>query len=202
LKDSVKIRLIADVPIGAFLSGGIDSSIVVGLMSKLTDNVKTFSIGFDEKDFDELKYAKIASEKFNTQHKEFNVNVNLIKDIPFIMNQFDEPFVDPSALPTYYLCKLTREYVKVALSGDGGDEIFAGYTRYIPWTQDKILKFYRFVPNIIKNRISVLDSEKPFIRKLKKINSLSKLSKEEQWMSKINLFNEEEKAKLFQLRGY
>ena len=203
LKDSVKIRLIADVPIGAFLSGGIDSSIVVGLMSKLTDNVKTFSIGFDEKDFDELKYAKIASEKFNTQHKEFNVNVNLIKDIPFIMNQFDEPFVDPSALPTYYLCKLTREHVKVALSGDGGDEIFAGYTRYNPWDQDKVVNFYKFMPSFLKtgfSKISGLTYNKTgnnFFRKFKKINDLSSMNKEERWMSKLNLFNEEEKRDLY-----
>ncbi|MEK6936791.1 MAG: asparagine synthase (glutamine-hydrolyzing) [Nanoarchaeota archaeon] len=202
LKDSVKIRLVGDVPIGAFLSGGSDSSIVVGLMSKF-QKVKTFSIGFSEKDFDELNYAKIVSEKFNTDHKEFNVSVNLTKDLPFIMKQFDEPFVDPSALPTYYLCKLTREHVKVALSGDGGDEVFAGYTRYNPWNQDKIAKVYRFMPPFLKSglgKISGLVYDKTknnFFRKFKKINDLSSLNKEERWMSKLNLFNEEEKKELY-----
>ncbi len=203
LKDSVKARLIGDVPIGSFLSGGIDSSIVAGLMSKLTDNVKTFSIGFDEKDFDELKYARIASEKFNTEHREFNVKVNMIKDLPLIAKQFDEPFVDPSTIPTYYLCKLTREHVKVALSGDGGDEIFAGYTRYNPWSQDKIASVYKFMPSFLKygfSRISGLaydKTENNFFRKFKKINDLSSVNKEERWMSKLNLFNEEEKKEIY-----
>ncbi len=204
LKDSVKLRLISDVPLGALLSGGIDSSIIVGLMSKLTDNVKTFSIGFSEKDFDELKYAKILSEKFNTDHKEFNVNVNLVKDLPLIAKQLDEPFVDPSALSTYYLCNLARKHVKVVLSGDGGDEIFAGYTRYnSAWEQDKIVKFYKVMPSFLRAGFSKASgllydkTENNFFRKFKKINDLSNLNKEERWMSKLNLFNEEEKKELY-----
>lgn len=203
LKDSVKSRLISDVPLGALLSGGIDSSIIVGLMSQLTDNVKTFSVGFDEKDFDELKYAKIISDKFNTEHKEFNVNVDLVNDMPALVYQLDEPFVDPSALPTHYVCKLARKYVKVALSGDGGDELFAGYTRYNKWDQDKIIRYYKIVPSFIRNTFSSFFNKKyeqtqnPFFRKAKKIGDLSNLNKEERWMSKLNLFNEEEKKELY-----
>src|SRR3989344_6711186 len=203
LKDSVKARLISDVPLGALLSGGIDSSVVVALMSKLTDDVKTFSIGFSEKDFDELKYSKIVSEKFNTIHKEFNVNVNLIKDIPKIVYQLDEPFVDPSALPTYYVCNLARKHVKVVLSGDGGDELFAGYTRYNEWDQDKVIKYYKVVPSFLRNSLSKVSNsfyektENPFFRKAKKIGDLSNLKKEERWVSKLNLFNEEEKNELY-----
>ena len=203
LKDSIKSRLISDVPLGALLSGGIDSSIVVGLMSKLTNNVKTFSIGFNEKDFDELKYARIVSEKFNTEHKEFNVNVDLLKDLPIIAKQLDEPFVDPSALPTYYLCKLARKYVKVVLSGDGGDELFAGYTRYNTWDQDRIIRFYKIMPSFLRTKFSKASgllyekTENNFFRKFKKVNDLSNLNKEERWMSKLNLFNEDEKRELY-----
>jgi len=203
LKDSVKARLVSDVPLGALLSGGIDSSVVVALMSKLTDDVKTFSIGFSEKDFDELKYSKIVSDKFNTTHKEFNVNVNLIKDIPKIVYQLDEPFVDPSALPTYYVCNLARKHVKVVLSGDGGDELFAGYTRYYDWDQDKVIKYYKVLPAFLRNSLSKVSNsfyektENPFFRKAKKIGDLSNLKKEERWVSKLNLFNEEEKNKLY-----
>jgi len=203
LKDSVKSRLISDVPLGALLSGGIDSSIIVGLMSKLNNNVKTFSIGFNEKDFDELKYARIISEKFNTDHKELNVSVDLIRDLPGIVKQLDEPFVDPSALPTYYVCKLARKYVKVVLSGDGGDELFAGYTRYNTWIQDKIVPYYKIIPWFLRNGLSNISgmiyekTDNSFFRKFKKINDLSQLNKEERWMAKLNLFNEEEKKSLF-----
>ncbi|MBI2671932.1 asparagine synthase (glutamine-hydrolyzing) [Candidatus Woesearchaeota archaeon] len=203
LKDSVKARLVSDVPLGALLSGGIDSSTIVGLMSQLTDNVKTFSVGFNEKDFDELKYARIVSEKFNTDHKEFIVNADLIKDIPMIAWHLDEPFVDPSALPTYYVSKIARQHVKVVLSGDGGDELFAGYTRYEPWAQDKALKYYSVVPGFLRKGFGSFfgslqnKTGNPFYRKAKKVSDLSSLNKEEQWLSKLNLFNENEKKELY-----
>ncbi len=203
LKDSVNARLISDVQLGALLSGGIDSSVVVGLMANLTSNVKTFSIGFDEKDFDELKYAKIVSNHFNTDHKEFNVRVNLINDLPKIAWQLDEPFVDPSALPTYYVCNLARKHVKVVLSGDGGDELFAGYTRYNNWDQDKAIRYYKILPFFLRNGISMASNlfysktGKPFFRKVKKVGDLSNLNKEERWISKLNIFNDEEKRELY-----
>jgi len=203
LKDSVNSRLISDVPLGALLSGGIDSSAIVGLMSQLTDKVKTFSVGFNEKDFDELKYARIISEKFNTDHKEFIVNSNLTKDIPMVAWHLDEPFVDPSALPTYYVSKLARQHVKVVLSGDGGDELFAGYTRYESWSQDKAVKYFSLVPEPLMkfggyiSGMAYFKTGNPVYRKAKKISELSSLNKEEQWMSKLNLFNEDEKKELY-----
>ena len=131
LEESVRLRMIADVPLGAFLSGGIDSSAIVGLMSKLSDQpVKTFSIGFAEEKYNELKYAKMIAERFKTDHTEFIVKPNAIAVLPMLVHHYEEPFSDSSALPTYYVSKLTREHVTVALNGDGGDENFAGYSRY------------------------------------------------------------------------
>jgi len=130
LEECVKLRMISDVPLGAFLSGGIDSSAVVGLMSKLSDKpVKTFSIGFKEEKFNELPYARMIAKKFKTDHHEFIVKPNAIEILPMLVRQYEEPFADSSALPTYYVSKLTRNFVTVALNGDGGDENFAGY----PW---------------------------------------------------------------------
>lgn len=131
LEECVKLRMICDVPLGAFLSGGIDSSAVVGMMSGLSSKpVKTFSIGFEEEKYNELPYAKIVAQKFKTDHTEFIVKPNAIEMLPFLVRQYEEPYADSSALPTYYVSKMTRDFVTVALNGDGGDENFAGYSRY------------------------------------------------------------------------
>src|SRR2546429_2433080 len=131
LDEAVQMRLVADVPLGAFLSGGIDSSTVVGLMSQHSDRpVKTFSIGFHEDSYDELKYARLAAKKFATEHHEFIVTPDICEVVDELVRHFDEPFADSSAIPTYMVSKLAHEHVKVVLSGDGGDELFAGYTRY------------------------------------------------------------------------
>ncbi len=131
LKDAVKVRLMSEVPLGAFLSGGVDSSVVVGLMSQMMSQpVKTFSIGFEEDDYSELPYARQIAEHFGTDHHEFFVRPELISVLPQLVWAYDEPFGDASMLPTYYVSKLAREHVTVALTGDGGDEIFGGYVHY------------------------------------------------------------------------
>jgi len=131
LSDATRMQLISDVPLGAFLSGGVDSSSVVALMSGLSPGkVKTFSIGFEESDFDELKYARFIAKRFNTDHKELVVKPNALEVLPKLAWHYDQPFGDSSSIPTYYVAKMTREFVTVALNGDGGDESFAGYARY------------------------------------------------------------------------
>lgn len=132
LRYAVKKRLISDVPLGAFLSGGVDSSSVVALMSEVaTETVKTFSIGFDDTEgFDERPYARLVAERFGTDHTEFVVSPNAVELVEKLVWHYDEPFGDSSAIPTYLLSELTRSHVTVALSGDGGDELFAGYERF------------------------------------------------------------------------
>jgi asparagine synthase (glutamine-hydrolysing) len=128
---AVRKRLVADVPLGAFLSGGIDSTVVVGLMSELTAApVHTFSLGFaDDPSFDETRYARLAAERFGTEHTEFVVGADALERIDALVEAYDEPFGDSSAIPTHLVSELTRRHVTVALTGDGGDELFAGYLR-------------------------------------------------------------------------
>lgn len=132
LDEAVRIRLMSEVPLGAFLSGGTDSSIVVALMAKHSrERVKTFSIGFEEPEYNELPYARAVAEHLQTEHYEEVVHPDAEQDIPALVRQFDEPFADSSMIPTYYVSRAARKHVTVALSGDGGDELFAGYLRYI-----------------------------------------------------------------------
>jgi asparagine synthase (glutamine-hydrolysing) len=148
LDEAVRIRLVADVPLGAFLSGGIDSSTVVGLMARHSSRpVKTFSIGFREDSFDELRYARLAARHFATEHHEFIVTPEVCHLVDELVRHFDEPFADSSALPTYMVSKLAREHVTVALSGDGGDELFAGYTRYLV---DKRRSHFARLPRFVR----------------------------------------------------
>ena len=151
LSESVKIRLMSDVPLGAFLSGGIDSSAVVALMSRLSsERTKTFSIGFDERDYSELEHARRVAKRFGTDHHEFTVKPDAVEVLPTLVRHYGEPYADSSAIPTYYLSKMTRQYVTVALNGDGGDETFAGYERYVAM---RLADQYNHVPELLRNGI-------------------------------------------------
>jgi len=142
--EAVRIRLMSDVPLGAHLSGGIDSSVVVGLMADLMDRpVETFSVGFREDAFSELPYARQIAEKFGTHHHELVVTPDAVQVLPNLVDHFDEPFADPAAIPLWYLAEFTRRYVTVALNGDGGDEAFGGYQRYFA---DPVADAYARVP--------------------------------------------------------
>jgi asparagine synthase (glutamine-hydrolysing) len=131
LREAVRLRLVSDVPLGAFLSGGVDSGTVVALMAEQTGApVKTFSIGFEEKEYDELAYARLVARRYATDHHEVVVRPNAVEIFPRLVWHYNEPFADSSAIPSYYLAQITRRHVTVALNGDAGDENFAGYERY------------------------------------------------------------------------
>jgi asparagine synthase (glutamine-hydrolysing) len=132
LDEAVRLRLVSDVPLGAFLSGGVDSSAVVAVMAQASPGrVKTFSIGFDEPEYDELRYARLVAERFGTEHHELVVRPDAARVLPKLAWHYDEPFGDSSAVPTYYVAEMTRRHVTVALNGDAGDEAFGGYERYL-----------------------------------------------------------------------
>jgi asparagine synthase (glutamine-hydrolysing) len=151
ITEAVRMRLMSDVPLGAHLSGGIDSSIVVGLMAGMMDQpVKTFSIGFKEDAFSELPYARQVAQRFGTDHQVFILEPDALDVLPRLVQHFDEPFADPAAIPTWYLAQMTRQHVTVALNGDGGDEAFAGYGRYYG---DVIADAYRLVPGLLRRGV-------------------------------------------------
>jgi len=149
ISSAIEKRLMSDVPIGVFLSGGLDSSSIVAYLSKFTENIRTFSIGFNHPT-DETKYARIIADKFNTKHTEINSSSNILKDLPKVVWHFDEPMADPASLPTYILSKEVSKNVKVVLAGEGGDEVFGGYQalNYI-----KHLYSIKKIPGIIRKKI-------------------------------------------------
>jgi len=158
--EAVRIRLIADVPLGAFLSGGIDSSSVVASMARASaEPVRTFSIGFEEAAFNELEYAAMVARQFATQHHEIVVRPNAVDLVSRLVRHFDEPFGDSSAIPTFIVSEFAAQHVKVALSGDGGDELFAGYDRF--QSLDRLRRFDR-VPKPLRSLISALADRLPY----------------------------------------
>ena len=132
LEEAVRLRLISDVPLGALLSGGIDSSVVVALMRRVASGpVRTFSIGFDRPEYDELAYARQVARRFETEHHDLVVKPDAVTMLPRLVWHYNEPFADSSAVPAFVLCEMARGFVTVALNGDGGDEAFLGYDRYL-----------------------------------------------------------------------
>jgi asparagine synthase (glutamine-hydrolysing) len=158
--ESVRIRLISDVPLGAFLSGGIDSSSVVASMALQTkEPVKTFSIGFKEAAFNELPYARMIAERYKTEHHEIIVNPDSISLVHKLVSHFDEPFADSSAIPTYIVSEFAARHVKVVLSGDGGDELFAGYESM--WSVNRF-GFADRLPHFVRAGIGALAKALPY----------------------------------------
>lgn len=149
LRESVRLQLRSDVPVGAFHSGGVDSSTVVALLSEVSPKpVRTFSIGFAEASHDESPYAREVARRFGTEHTEFIVEPGHAREVlPKLAWHFDEPFADSSAIPTYYLSEMTREHVTVALSGDGADELFAGYPQFV---NEQMVQLYRLLPASVR----------------------------------------------------
>ncbi len=196
LDEAVRLRLVSDVPLGAFLSGGVDSSAVVGFMSRhMSQPVKTFSIGFHEDTYDELKYARIAAKHFGTEHHEFIVTPDICDIVDELVWHFDEPFADSSAIPTYMVSKLAREHVTVVLSGDGGDELFAGYTRYVV---DKSRSHLSRLPRVVREGLmQPLSARLPhgaWGRNYLRNVSLNPL---ERYIDSISLFTELNKRSLY-----
>jgi len=174
LQDAVTIRMESEVPLGAFLSGGIDSSTVVAVMANLSDRpVNTTSIGFREVSFNELPYAREVSKRYATEHSEYILEADFISDLARIVYYLDEPFGDSSALPTFLLCKMTRKNVTVALSGDGGDENFAGYDRYRSALAEERIR--NLVPPVLLNLLSsgVKAIFSPFLRAYARVENLA-----------------------------
>ena len=151
LRDAVRVRLMSEVPLGAFLSGGIDSSAVVALMSEESSApVKTFSIGFEEQDFSELHHARRVAEHVGADHHEFIVRPDALEVLPLLVEHYGEPYADSSAIPTYYVARETRRHVTVALNGDGGDECFAGYERYAAM---RLAERYHSLPGLLRSGV-------------------------------------------------
>lgn len=199
LRDAVKIRLYSEVPLGAFLSGGIDSSAVVSLMSELSANkVKTFSVGFQEEDYSELAYARKIAQRFGTDHHEFVVKPKALEILPLLVQRYGEPYADSSCIPTYYVSWQTRQYVTVALNGDGGDECFAGYERY------QAMLAAEMIPQPLKAVLlgvsrMLPDSANPRdgLRRIKRFIEGMRLPFEKRYVRWISIFNEELKARLY-----
>jgi asparagine synthase (glutamine-hydrolysing) len=192
LQDSVKMQMLSDVPLGAFLSGGIDSSAVVALMARSSsETIRTFAIGFEDNSYNELDYARNIASQFHTLHHEEIIQPNILHLIEPLVSQFDEPFADSSIFPTYLVSKMASREVKVVLSGDGGDEVFGGYDTYLAHRLEHY--YYRLIPKPLRMRTfpAIMDqipprpSKKGWINKAKRMvegGSFSPTLRHARWM--------------------
>src|SRR5262245_60049846 len=201
LRDAVRVRLMSEVPLGAFLSGGIDSSAVVALMAQeSSERVKTFSIGFEEQDFSELHHARRVAEHVGAEHHEFIVRPNAMEILPTLVEHYGEPFADSSAIPSYYVARETRRYVTVALNGDGGDECFAGYERYAAMN---LAERYTTVPAVFReglvgNLLRTIPAERHgVLRRAKRFAAAASLAPIDRYLTWVSAFTESAKADLY-----
>lgn len=203
LEESTRLRMISDVPLGAFLSGGVDSSIVAALMAKQTHSpIKTFSIGFEEQDYSELRYARMVARHIGAEPHEFVVRPNALELIPTLVDHYGEPYADSSAIPTFYVARETRKHVTVALNGDGGDESFAGYERHAAML---IAEWYRRIPNplrkiFIESIVAMLpgsELKRSRFRDLKRFIQAANLPISERYLRWTSSFPQEELDELY-----
>jgi asparagine synthase (glutamine-hydrolysing) len=202
LRDAVKVRLMSEVPLGAFLSGGIDSSAVVALMAQeASEKVRTFSIGFEEQDFSELHHARRVAEWVGADHHEFIVRPDAIEILPLLVEHYGEPYADSSAVPTYYVARETRKHVTVALNGDGGDESFAGYERYAAM---QLAENYRKVPEFVRKSVNagvglIPTSElgRSRLRSGKRFLEAASLPKVDRYLRWVSIFDAPAKSSLY-----
>lgn len=203
LREAVRLRMISEVPLGAFLSGGVDSSTVVALMAEAcAAPVKTFSIGFEEQDFSELKYARRVAEAVGAEYHEFIVKPDALEVLPTLVEHYGEPYADSSAIPTYYVARETRKFVTVALNGDGGDESFAGYERYAAM---RIAEMYNRVPAALRkafveapvNLIPTSEIRRSRVRDVKRFLQAAALPKTERYFRWMSVFNRDAKRELY-----
>lgn len=191
LKDSVKAHLVSDVPFGAFLSGGIDSSTVVGYMAQLMNQpVKTFSIGFEEEEFNETQYARLVAKTWNTDHHEEIVKPDALGILPELVKHYGEPFGDSSAIPTWYVSRLARKHVTMALTGDAGDEIFAGYESYTTRWHRHLSPVPEHLHPVKKIAYSLLNKVVPLRYPLRTANA-------NDWYKYIHYFNDASRKKIW-----
>ncbi len=203
LRESTRLRMISDVPLGAFLSGGVDSSTVVALMAQESSQpVKTFSIGFEDEDFSELKYARRVAEHVGAEYNEFIVKPNAQEIIPTLVEHYGEPYADSSAIPTYYVSRETRKHVTVALNGDGGDESFAGYDRYLAM---KLAAAYRRVPGILRvpfiefpaSLLPTSEKRRTFARDINRFIASAQGAPPQRYQGWLSAFNADSKAGVY-----